>query len=306
MRTKAKKHFGGVITALGTPLNEENELHEDSMRQHVHSQITAGVSGLLCLGSMGMAQMHTSEVRDQAIRATMSEAKGELPVLVGCGDCSTARTLQYIKSAEKHNPDGIVLVAPYFPRLSDDELYDYFAQVAGETKLPVYLYDIPYYSDRHITSALIERLAGSIPNIMGLKASGELTTLRNCIEHFWDDPRFTVLSGHSNFLDQAVLMGADGIVDGLFALSPHLGIQLFAAASSGKLSESLDTQRRLFQVRDVLAVESVFGTFSHIMNLLGFSGKFYCAPLKGLSESGKEKVEVMFQKLRHNFLESWS
>jgi dihydrodipicolinate synthase/N-acetylneuraminate lyase len=290
---------------LGTPLNEKNELHEDSMRQHVHSQIAAGVSGLLCLGSMGMAQMHTPEVREQAIRATLAEAKGKLPVLVGCGDCSTARTLQYLKSAERYSPDGIVLVAPYFPRLSEDELHCYFAEVAAETKLPIYLYDIPYYSDRHLTPALIESLARSVSNIVGLKASGELTTLRNCIEHFWDDPQFTVLSGHSNFLDQAVLMGADGIVDGLFALAPQLGIELFAAASSGKVSESLDIQRRLFQVRDVISVETVLGTFSHVMNLLGFPGKFYCAPLKGLSENGKEKVEVMFHTLRHNFLESW-
>lgn len=86
MKIKANKHFGGVITALGTPLDENYDLHEDAMRQQVHSQIKAGVSGLLCLGSMGMAQMHTPEVREQSIHVTMAAANSQLPVLVGCGD----------------------------------------------------------------------------------------------------------------------------------------------------------------------------------------------------------------------------
>jgi len=110
MHAKTKKALQGVITALGTPLDDDNNLHEEGMRRQVAAQITAGVNGLLCLGTMGMAQMHTPEVREQAIRVTTEEARGRIPVLVGCGDCSTARTMQYISVAEKYGPDGIVLI----------------------------------------------------------------------------------------------------------------------------------------------------------------------------------------------------
>ena len=298
MNTKAKKHFEGVITALGTPLDENGNLHQESMRLQVHSQIEAGVSGLLCLGSMGLAQMQTPEVREQTVRVTMAAAKGHLPVLVGCGDCSTARTLQYVDSAETLKADGIVLITPYFPRLTDEELYDYFAQIAARTKLPIYLYDIPYYTFRHLNPDLIIKLAKNIPNIVGIKSSGELTTLRSCIEHFWDKSSFTVLSGHSTFLDQALLMGADGIVDGLFVLAPRVALDLYAAATSGNVIAALDAQRRLFRIRDILIGESVIATFSHLMNLLGVPGKFYCSPFSEISESGKERVQLMFQDLR--------
>jgi 4-hydroxy-tetrahydrodipicolinate synthase len=285
-----------VITALGTPLDGGHNLHEEGMRRQVEAQVLAGVNGLLCLGSMGMAQMHTAEVRERAIRVTVEGAAGRIPVLVGCGDCSTARTMQYITAAEKYKPDGIVLVAPYFPKLSDDELFDYFSTLAASTAIPVYLYDIPVYTHRQLTSRLVKKLAERA-GIVGLKASGDMTVFRECLEDFRDDPNFAIFSGHTTLLDVATLMGADGIVDGLFCLAPRLGIEIYQTAVQGDIAGASERQRRLQQVRDVVMVESVFGAFSHAMNLLGFPGNYACPPMRGITEEGKEKVRNILADL---------
>jgi dihydrodipicolinate synthase/N-acetylneuraminate lyase len=287
----------GVITALGTPLDEENRnLHEEGMRMQVAAQIKAGVNGLLCLGSMGMAQMHTPEVREQAIRATVEEAHGRVPVLVGCGDCSTARTTQYISVAEKYKPDGIVLIAPYFPKLTDDELLDYFVALADSSPIPVYIYDIPFFTNRPLSANFFKELAGRSTSIIGLKASGDFVVFRECVEHFRDDPHFSVYSGHSHLFDVATLMGADGIIDGLFALTPEIGVDIYHAASRNDLSAALEAQRRLKEVRDIVLIESVFGAFSFAMNLLGFPGNYACPPMRGITDNGKEQVR---EKLQH-------
>jgi 4-hydroxy-tetrahydrodipicolinate synthase len=289
MHAKTKKVLQGVITALGTPLDDDNNLHEEGMRRQVAAQITAGVNGLLCLGTMGMAQMHTPEVREQAIRVTTEEAAGRIPVLVGCGDCSTARTMQYISVAEKYGPDGIVLIAPYFPKLSDDELFDYFSTLATSTAVPVYIYDTPAYTNRQLKSDLVKKLAKQT-GIVGLKASGDMAIFRECVEYFNGDPNFGVFSGHTSFFDVATLMGADGIIDGLFALAPGLGVEIYQAAVRQDIAGAIEAQRSLQRVRDVVMVESVFGAFSYAMNLLGFPGNFNCPPMRGITDEGKEKV----------------
>jgi 4-hydroxy-tetrahydrodipicolinate synthase len=297
MHAKTKKALQGVITALGTPLDDDNNLHEEGMRRQVAAQITAGVNGLLCLGTMGMAQMHTPEVREQAIRVTTEEARGRIPVLVGCGDCSTARTMQYISVAEKYGPDGIVLIAPYFPKLSDDELFDYFSTLATSTPVPVYIYDTPAYTNRQLTSDLVKKLAKRT-DIVGLKASGDMAIFRECVEYFKGDPNFAVFSGHTSFFDVATLMGADGIIDGLFALAPGLGVEIYQAAVALDIAGALKAQRRLQRVRDVVMVESVFGAFSHAMNLLGSPGNFSCPPMRGITDEGKEKVRKVLVDLQ--------
>ena len=43
----------GVVTALGTPLDRNEDLHEKGMRKQIRMQLAAGVDGLLVLGSMG-------------------------------------------------------------------------------------------------------------------------------------------------------------------------------------------------------------------------------------------------------------
>jgi len=297
MAIRTVKKLQGVITALGTPLGEDLLLHQEGMRRQVDAQIKAGVNGLLCLGTMGMAQMHTHEVREQAIRATIEEARGRIPVIVGCGDCSTERTRQYISVAEKYRPDGIVLIAPYFPKLSDEELFDYFSSLAAATSVPIYLYDIPFYTNRALTSSLIKRLARET-NLVGLKASGDLGTLRECVEHFMDDPNFAVFSGHSPFLDLAILMGADGIIDGLFALAPRAGVAIYQAAARHDVEAAREAQRQLMRIRDVVLVESVFAAFTHAMNLLGYPGNFGCHPMRNITEDGKEKVKSLLLELR--------
>jgi dihydrodipicolinate synthase/N-acetylneuraminate lyase len=44
----------GFYCALGTPLDEEGNIVQESLIAHIESQIEAGASGLLLMGTMGM------------------------------------------------------------------------------------------------------------------------------------------------------------------------------------------------------------------------------------------------------------
>ncbi|PYV08668.1 MAG: hypothetical protein DMG07_25160 [Acidobacteria bacterium] len=90
---------------------------------------------------------------------------------------------------------------------------------------------------------LIVQLA-RVRNIVGLKASGDFDTLRRAAEHFAGTD-FSVLSGHSTLFDVALGLGARGIVDGLFAAAPEIGVEIWRAMQAGDGRGAARAQQRL-------------------------------------------------------------
>jgi dihydrodipicolinate synthase/N-acetylneuraminate lyase len=81
-----------LISAIGTPLEDDECLHGERLRAHLEQQRAANIDGILVAGTMGLLQM----LRDQTYQQLVEESSrlwsphGEL--LVGIGDASLART----------------------------------------------------------------------------------------------------------------------------------------------------------------------------------------------------------------------
>jgi dihydrodipicolinate synthase/N-acetylneuraminate lyase len=65
-----------LITAIGTPLDDEENLREEGLALHLDDQWQAGIHGILVAGSMGLMQMlreRTYEIPGSFARATGSK-----------------------------------------------------------------------------------------------------------------------------------------------------------------------------------------------------------------------------------------
>ena len=286
----------GVITALGTPLDERENLHEEGMRLQIRMQLEAGVDGLLALGSMGSMQLLKDETFEQALMVACDEVKGQVPVLVGCGDTSTERTLARIRFAENHPISGVALIPPYIFRFSQDELFHYYKGIAEGTDLPVFPYDNPALTGHSLEYETIVQLS-EIPNIVGLKASGDFLTFRLSAEHFHDSEEFTVFSGHTTFLDLALQLGASGIIEGLFALAPEYGVEILRSFRKKDYEAAAAAQRKLIRLRSVVFLDSVFAGFTAAMNLRGIPGNFAAAPFTQCTPEGREGARALLQSI---------
>jgi dihydrodipicolinate synthase/N-acetylneuraminate lyase len=286
----------GVVTALGTPLDENENLHEEGMRLQIRMQLAAGVNALLVLGSMGAMQLLKDQTCEEALRVTLDEVGGVVPVIVGCGDTGTERTLKRIRLAEKYSMSGIALVPPYFYRFTDAELLRYFQELAGRTDLPVYLYDNPAWTKHALGYDLIVELSKT-PNIVGLKESGDLATLRACAEHFRDSQSFRVFSGATLFLDVSLQLGARGIIEGLFAVAPEYGVAIWQDFQSGDFAASRGTQDKLIRLVNIVKADSTFAGFTAAMNLRGVPGNFAVRPFAQCTSEGRQRVRAILEKL---------
>jgi hypothetical protein len=67
-----------------------------------------------------------------------------VPVFVGIGSNSTAKTLKMLRRLDRFDFPGIISVCPYYNRPSQDGMREHFTQIAAATDRQIVIYNIPY------------------------------------------------------------------------------------------------------------------------------------------------------------------
>jgi 4-hydroxy-tetrahydrodipicolinate synthase len=114
------------------------------------------------------------------------------------------------QKADTLGVDGILLVAPYYNRPSDEGVYRHFASIAQSTSLPVMIYNIPGRTGINVPVQVTLRLA-EIANIVATKeAHSDLDHVTKLVANA---PKgFYVYSGDDSLTLPFLSVGAHGIV----------------------------------------------------------------------------------------------
>ncbi|HLI45979.1 MAG TPA: 4-hydroxy-tetrahydrodipicolinate synthase, partial [Geobacterales bacterium] len=169
------------------------EVDFEGLRENVRFQIENGVHGLVVLGTTGEAPTIKEEEKIQIIKTVIEEVNGKIPVIVGAGTYSTAETIKQSKIAKDLGADGLLIVAPYYNKPTQEGLYLHFKSVSESVDLPIIIYNIPGRTGVNIEVQTLARLS-NLDNIVAVKeASGSIVQVMDTIEML--GKRLTVLSG---------------------------------------------------------------------------------------------------------------
>jgi 4-hydroxy-tetrahydrodipicolinate synthase len=281
-----------LITALGTPLTQDEGLHEEGLAAHVAEQWSAGVDGLLVAGTMGVLQLLRDDTYAQLVRRCLHLTNGAAELLVGAGDCGLSRTLDRIEFLNTQKIDGVVVLAPYFFTFGQDELIEYYRTLADAARAPLYLYDLPQRTRCKMELATVLELAKH-PNIRGIKCSDEPSyarDLRDALEAQGIDigERFRVIIAQSAMVDVFIRSGFREHVDGMFALAPRTTVAIARHAQRGEWEAAERCQRQLNALRHLIVRYGVFASMTAILNARSISGSFAPRPFKSLDPAARE------------------
>src|SRR5204863_9781292 len=134
--------FSGTFTAVVTPFRN-GDVDFAAFEKLVEAQIAAGVTGLVAVGTTGESPTLTHDEKHEVIQRAIKIAKGRCKIIAGAGTNSTRDSIEATKFAEKAGVDGALLVVPYYNKPSQEGLFRHFKAIAGATKLPIMLYNIP-------------------------------------------------------------------------------------------------------------------------------------------------------------------
>src|SRR5437868_4606 len=245
--------FRGTFTAVVTPFRN-GDVDFAAFEKLIEAQIAAGITGIVAVGTTGESPTLTHDEKHDVIEHTIKIAKGRCQVIAGAGTNSTRDSIEAAKFAEKAGADGVLLVAPYYNKPSQEGLVRHFKAIADATKLPVMLYNIPGRCGVDILPETVIRLAESCRNIGSIKeASGSVDRVAELRRRLPEE--FTILSGDDGLTLPFMSIGAAGVVSVASNLFPSELCALVRACESGDFKSAEALHRRMFSVFKDLFIE---------------------------------------------------
>jgi len=245
--------FRGTFTALVTPFRNGG-IDVSAFEQLIEAQITAGITGIVAIGTTGESPTLSHEEREQAIRVAVAKANKRCIVVAGTGSNSTEHAIAGTKLAEKLGADAALLVAPYYNKPSQEGLFRHFKAIADATSLPIILYNIPGRCSVDIMPETVVRLAKECRNIVSIKeASGSVERVSELRRRLPE--AFTILSGDDSLTLPFMAVGAVGVVSVASNLFPSAVWALVRLCESGDLKSAEEWHRKLLPMFKDLFIE---------------------------------------------------
>jgi 4-hydroxy-tetrahydrodipicolinate synthase len=202
--------FGRLLTAMVSPFNNELGLDYDKAAALAEKLYKGGSDGLVVCGTTGESPTLTAEEKLKLIQVVVDAVGGKATVLAGTGSNNTAESVELTKAVQRLGVDGIMLVAPYYNKPSQEGLYQHFRTIAQSSSLPVMIYNIPGRTGVNILPETMARLA-EIPNIVAIKESSgnleQVAKLRRLLPK-----EFFIYSGDDSLTLPILSVGGYGVV----------------------------------------------------------------------------------------------
>ena len=247
--------FKGTGTALVTPFTTNGKVDEAALKKIIEYQIKGGVEAILPTGTTGESVTLTEEEQEQVVSIVVKHARGRVKIIAGAGSNSTSKAIDHAKNALKAGADGILSVAPYYNKPTQEGFYQHYAAIASEIDAPIVIYNVPGRTSSNIESATTLRLAEKFPNIAGIKeASGNFGQIMEIIRH---RPKgFGVWSGDDAIALPLIALGSDGIVSVVSNEVPKLFSDMVRLCLKGNFSQALKIQYKLLDLMNFNFIES--------------------------------------------------
>ena len=286
-------NFGQVLTAMVTPFNQNGEIDFNATKTLVEHLITNGTDGLVVAGTTGESPTLTTEEKIELFKCVVEAAAGRVHVIAGTGSNNTQASISLTKLAEETGVDGIMLVAPYYNKPSQEGLYQHFKTIAQSTSLPVMLYNIPGRSVVNISVETIVRLS-EIPNVVSIKeASGNLDAMAEIISKTPSD--FTLYSGDDGLTIPVLAIGGAGVISVASHIIGNDMQEMINAFKNGDVQKAAATHRNLLPIMRALFIAPSPSPVKAALNLNGIQVGGVRLPMVPLSNKEQSALEEVLQ-----------
>lgn len=285
-----------IITATGTPLNEDQSLHVEGLRVHLEDQLANRIDGFLVAGTMGMMQMLSEQVYKDVVTQSVAITRGRGEILVGCGDNSLARSLDKVRFCNDQKIDGVAILAPTWVAWSQAEMIDYCNAIADASKHPVFLYDNPYVARMKIDFDTTVAIARH-PNVKGIKCSDHPGYARQVFDAVGD--KFRVIIAAPDLVDTFIRHGIYEHLDGIYCLCPQWIRAVADHSAKGEWDKAAEYQGKVSTILRLLRKNPVLAMFTWVLNARGIPGSFAPKPFRPLTDDqiASLKKEAIIQEL---------
>jgi len=294
------KLFEGIIPALVTAFDKNEEVNYKAVGQMTERLIEQGVGGLFICGSTGEWWSLTAAERMRIADTVVEAARGRTKIMVHVGANSTREATSLARHAEKAGAHAVSALPPvgrpYAPKL----IWDHFKAIGAASSLPMYLYHLPQvYGDLITIDKFVEAI-DTMPTLAGAKFSSyridELIDLRLKAKG-----KLNILSGCGEQLLSATINGADGSICTWYNVIPRLGNKIIELARKGDMAAASKHQDLLV----AFAMVMLSNGMGNAKALIGLRGIDVGMPRRPLGGTPVEEMKKLMPKLEATGIMEW-
>ncbi len=281
--------FVGTGVALVTPFKIDKSVDFESLIKLVNFNIDNGVDYLVINGTTGEGATITSEEKLKIIETIVATNNGRVPLVLGVGGNHTAQVVHELTTRDFSNIDGILSVAPYYSKPTQEGFYQHFKAIAEASPVPVILYNVPGRTAKNMSVATTLRLANDFKNIVAVKEAGNNT--QQYLELIKNKPAdFAIISGDDDLALAITLAGGSGVISVIGQAFPKVFSDMIQFGLEGKNKEAYQLHFQLMDVVDYIFEENNPAGIKTVLQALKITSNEVRLPLVKASADLQAKI----------------
>jgi len=292
----AKHKFEGTITAIITPFKKDLNIDFEKFKKLIEFQIENGVDGIVVCGSTGESATLSAKEKISLILTAIETANGRTKVIAGTGTNNTAESIDMTTLAKEHGADGVLIVAPYYNKPTQEGLYNHYRAIADSNDIPVIIYNVPSRAVVNIHPEIQLKLAEDCPNIVATKeASGNLEQMSEIIRNAPE--KFVLLSGDDALTLPIISIGGRGVVSVISNYAPKKFSEMVNYALKGKYNEARKIHYDLFELMKLNFIEPNPIPVKAALSKIGLIDNYLRLPLMPITKKNSLIINKALEKV---------
>jgi len=292
----AKHKFEGTITAIVTPFKKDLNIDFEKFKKLIEFQIENGVDGIVVCGSTGESATLSAKEKISLILTAIETVNGRVKVIAGTGTNNTAESIDMTTLAKEHGADGVLIVAPYYNKPTQEGLYNHYRAIANSNDIPVIIYNVPSRAVVNIHPEIQLKLAEDCPNIVATKeASGNLEQMSEIIRNAPE--KFVLLSGDDALTLPIISIGGRGVVSVISNYAPKKFSEMVNYALKGKYNEARKIHYELFELMKLNFLEPNPIPVKAALSKIGLLDNYLRLPLMPITKKNSLIINKALEKV---------
>jgi 4-hydroxy-tetrahydrodipicolinate synthase len=300
-----KDMYGKILVPMVTPFKEDQSVDYEAAVSIARKLVDDNLADSIILtGTTGEFFTMTFAERVEMFRVVKEAVGGQIPVIAGTGCASTVETIALSKKAEELGYELIMVVAPYYTKPNQEQLYNHYKKVAEAVNVDLLVYNIPIFTGVNVNPETLAELA-KIPNIVGVKEEAELNAKQITAFLNATPEDFIIYNGDDTMVIEAYAQGGARRIGGVISGASHIiGHQVRAMIDAflvGKVQEVADRQRQLMKFYRIMGQNGRFNPVCLIkdaMRMVGYNAGYPRLPLTPGTPEEIAKVKAVMRELK--------
>lgn len=282
--------FKGAGVAIVTPMNADESVNYEKLKELLDEQIENGTDAIIICGTTGESACLTVEEHLDVIKACIDHVNHRVPVIAGTGSNCTKDAILMSKEAEEYGADALLCVTPYYNKATQKGLIEHYTAISEAVHIPIIAYNVPSRTGCNLLPETIAYLAKNTENIRGIKeASGNISQVAKVKALAGDS--IDLYSGNDDQIVPLLALGGVGVISVLSNVAPRQTHDICQAWFDGDIEKSTRLQLEALELIDALFCEVNPIPVKTAVNLMGKEVGPLRAPMCEMDPKNVEKLK---------------